>query len=87
VHYRAELQSMHGFPCYDNIAPRVLAIGAHDSIAANAKCQRVHAGTCSMTSLTSVLALFGENKCRYLACKNQYHFPQTISFGTAGKRQ
>jgi len=28
VHYRADLQSVHGFRCYDNIAP-------------NAKCQRV----------------------------------------------
>ena len=28
MHYRADLQSVHGFRCYDNIAP-------------NAKCQRV----------------------------------------------
>jgi len=28
VHYWADLQSLHGFRCYDNIAP-------------NAKCQRV----------------------------------------------
>jgi len=30
VHYRADLQSVYGFRCYDNIAP-------------NAKCQRVFA--------------------------------------------
>jgi len=42
---------VHGIRCYDNIAPRVLTIDAHDSIAAtvaNAKCQRVHACTRSM---------------------------------------
>ena len=48
VQYWADLQSMHGFRFYDNIAPHVLAIRAHDSIAANAKCQRVHACTRSM---------------------------------------
>ena len=42
-----------GFRCYDNIAPRVLAVGAHDSIAASAKCQRVHACTRSMPGLVS----------------------------------
>jgi len=41
VHHWANLQSVHGFRCCDNIAPCGLAIGAHDSIAANAKCQRV----------------------------------------------
>ena len=47
----ADLQSMHGFGCYSNIAQRVLAIGARDSIAAkvaNAKCQRIHACTRSI---------------------------------------
>ena len=39
VRCRADLQSVHGFRCYDNIMPRILAIGAHDSIAANAKCR------------------------------------------------
>ena len=48
VHYWADLQSVHGLRSYDNIAPRVLAIGAHDSIAANAKFQQVHACTRSM---------------------------------------
>jgi len=38
MHYWADLQSEQGFRCYDNIAPRVLAVGAHSSIAANAKC-------------------------------------------------
>ena len=41
VHYWAYLQSVLGFRCYDNIAPCVLAISAHDTVAANAKCQRV----------------------------------------------
>jgi len=40
--------SVHEFRCSGDIAPRVLAIGAHDSIAANAKCQRVHTCTRSM---------------------------------------
>jgi len=42
---------VHGFRCYDNIAPRVLAIAAMtgiDSIQANEKCQRVHVCTGSM---------------------------------------
>jgi len=43
VHYWAYLQLVHGFCYYDNIAPHILAIGAHDSIAANVKCKRVHA--------------------------------------------
>ena len=57
MQYWADLQSVHGFRCYDNIAPRVGAYwqSVHmtgiDSIAANAKCQRVHA--CSL-----VLALY-----------------------------
>ena len=41
--------SAYGFRCYDIIAPRVLAVGAHDSIAAkaaNAKYQLVHACVC-----------------------------------------
>ena len=38
VHYWADLQSMHGFRGYDNIALLVLAIDARDSIVANAKC-------------------------------------------------
>ena len=41
MHYWVDLQSVHGFCCYDNIALRGFAIGAHDNIAANAKCQRV----------------------------------------------
>jgi len=41
VQYWADLQSVHGFRCCDNIAPHVLAVGAHYSVAANAKCQRV----------------------------------------------
>jgi len=41
VHYLADLQSVHGFRCCDNKAPRALAIDTHDSKAANAKCQRV----------------------------------------------
>jgi len=45
MHYWADLQSVHGFCCYDNIVPCLLAVGAHDSIVANAKCQRVHAYT------------------------------------------
>jgi len=48
VHYWMDLQSVHKLRCYDNTAPRVLAIGAHDSIAANAKCQQVHACTRSL---------------------------------------
>jgi len=48
VHCWADLQSVHEFHCYDDIAPCVFAVGAHDSIAANAKCQRVHACTRSM---------------------------------------
>jgi len=47
----AELQSVYGFRCYDNISPHILAVGAYDSIAANAKCQRVHACTRSMPGL------------------------------------
>jgi len=35
VQYWADLQSLHGFLCYDNIAPCGYAISAHDSIAAN----------------------------------------------------
>jgi len=30
VHYWADLQSVDGFRCYDNIAPLVLAIAAQD---------------------------------------------------------
>ena len=41
VHYWADLQSVLRFRCYDNIAPRVLAIGAHYSIAANTQCLRL----------------------------------------------
>jgi len=41
VHYLTDLQSVHGLRYYDNMSPRVLAIDAYDSIAANAKCQRV----------------------------------------------
>ena len=41
VHYWEDFQSVNGFRCYDNIARRLLAIGAYDSTAANAKCQRV----------------------------------------------
>jgi len=29
VHYWTDLRSVHGFRCYDNIGPRVLAVGAH----------------------------------------------------------
>jgi len=46
VRYWVDLQPVPLFCCYDNIAPRVLAIGARDSIAAkaaNAKYQLVHA--------------------------------------------
>jgi len=42
VHYWADLQLVRGFRCYNNLAPRVMAIDAHDSISANVKCQRVH---------------------------------------------
>ena len=48
VHYRADLQLVHGFCCYDNIALRLMAFGAHDNLAANAKCQRIHACTHSV---------------------------------------
>jgi len=33
VHCWANLQLVHGFYCYDNIAPRLMTIGTHDSIA------------------------------------------------------
>ena len=36
---------------------RVLAIGAHDGIAANVKCQRVHACNCSMPYSTYMLSV------------------------------
>jgi len=42
VHYWADLQSVHGFRCYDNSAARISNRYVHDSIA-NPKCQRVHA--------------------------------------------
>jgi len=54
----ADLQSVHGFRCYDNIAPRVLAVG--DSIrakVANPKCQRVHTCTRSMPGLTTAVIM------------------------------
>jgi len=41
MHYWVDLQSVHGFCRYAKIAPREIAIGAHDNIAANTKCQRV----------------------------------------------
>jgi len=42
VHYWADLQSVHGFRCYDNIAP-------------NAKCQRVLVFALSLVLLGDVL--------------------------------
>jgi len=42
VHYWADLHLVYRFRCYDNSAT-LLDIGAHDSIAANANCQRVPA--------------------------------------------
>jgi len=48
VHYWADLQLVHGFRRYDSIALRVLAISAHNSVVANAKCLRVHACTRSL---------------------------------------
>ena len=48
VHYWVDLQSVHALHCHDNIVPCVLATGAHNSIAANAKCQWVHSCTRSM---------------------------------------
>jgi len=41
VHHWADLQSVHGFRCYNNIALRGFAIGARDNIVPNAECQRV----------------------------------------------
>ena len=38
MHYWVDLQSIHGFCCYDKREPHILAIGAHDSIAVNTKC-------------------------------------------------
>ena len=71
-HYWADLQSVHGFRCYDNIAPPVLAIGAHDSIAANAKCQLVLAVclvTISVTASVSSFRLVAHSKfLRLLTC-------------------
>jgi len=47
VHYWADLQSVHGFRCYDNIAP-------------NAKCQRVLVlALCLVCFKFSSLLLFG----------------------------
>ena len=48
------LQSVHRFRCHDNIAPRILAIGADDSREANAQCQRVNARACSRPGFPSV---------------------------------
>jgi len=35
------LRSVHGFRCYNNTAPSGFAVGAHNSVTANAKRQRV----------------------------------------------
>jgi len=48
VHYWVDLQLVHGFHRYDNVTLHILAIGAHDSVVATAKCPRVHACACSM---------------------------------------
>jgi len=53
VHCWEDLQSVHGFRCYDNIAPCVLAIGACDSVAVNAKCLHL-----LYAWFTSVMLLF-----------------------------
>jgi len=49
---RFAVAALHRFCYYDNIALRILAIGAHDSIAVNKKCQRVHFCTRCMHGLT-----------------------------------
>ena len=41
VHYWADLKSVQGFRCYDNIVQSLHGFHCSDSIAANAKCQRV----------------------------------------------
>ena len=53
----ADLQSVHGFRCYDNVAPSVLAIDAHDSIVENAKCQRVLVLALCLVHVADVLIL------------------------------
>ena len=46
VHYWADLQSVHGLRCYNNIAPRVLAIGAHDRHWQHRSEREMSASTC-----------------------------------------
>ena len=62
VHIWADFQPVHGFHCYDNIAPRGFAISAHDN---SGKCEmlvtactrsmpgRCCCGVCDTSSLTS----------------------------------
>ena len=45
VHCCSDFQSVHGFRASGNIVPHGFAVCTHDSIAANAKCQQVHACT------------------------------------------
>jgi len=56
-----------GFIADDNKAPRVLAIGAHGNIAVNAKCQRVHACTCSVPGWGLLEQIFLQASYPYVA--------------------
>jgi len=58
-----DLQLVHGFRFYDNMVPHILAIGAHDSVAVNTNCQRVHACTCSMPGFICRQKEVRENSC------------------------
>jgi len=53
----ADLQLVYGFRCYNNVAQRVLTIDAHDSTAANAKCQRVLVLALCLVHVADVLIL------------------------------
>jgi len=53
MHYRADLQSVHGFRCYDNIAP-------------NAKCQRVLVLALCLVLLVVDLLWICATSCRIL---------------------
>jgi len=64
VHHWADLQSVHRFRFYDNIVPHRIGIGAHDSIAENAKCQTVHACTQSMPGFSSVATIWMGCNCQ-----------------------
>jgi len=51
VHYCADLQSVHGFRCYENIV-------------SNAKCQQVLVlALCLVSSFVTVICLYCQSKC------------------------